>query len=78
MTSYSGVVLSPRIEYFLVTEVLPCLPVVVRLMAACPPVAPCLQAAFLMSDVQAAAPVRVAAEVVADVIATIVAVRLAE
>lgn len=78
MTSYSGVVLSPRREYFPVTEVPPCLPAAVCLSAAYPPVAPCLPAASLMTDVRTAAPVTAAAEVAADVIATVVAARLAE
>ena len=78
MTSYSGVVLSPRREYSPVSEVLPGLPAAVCLTAACPPVAPCLPAASLMTDVRTAAPVTVAAEVVADVTATAVAARLAE
>ena len=78
MTSYSEVVLRPRREYFPVTEVLPCLPVVVCLTAAYPPAAPSLQAASLMTDEQAAAPVTVAAEAVADVTAKVVAATLAE
>ena len=78
MTSYSEVVLSPRREYFPVTEVLPGLPAVVCQTAACPPVAPSLQAASLTTDEQTAAPVTVAAEVVTDVTAKVVAARLAE
>lgn len=78
MTSYSEVVLSPGREYFQVTEVLSCLPAVVSPTVACPPAAPSLQAASLMPDEQAAAPVTVAAEAVADVTAKVVAARLAE